>query len=191
MKPLLDHLVDRFIFRDRRDQRKALELIGGYILDAETLDDVYRALLADAAHALQLSFGGFLVRLPDGAFELAYQHDWPTDCITRLRSGDELARKLTRTRGALTFSGKDTALVARAFPGERLTFAAPIYFNRSVLGIVMYGHNVSGLDLDPEEREQLVRVVAHASIALSAIELARYQAGDAFELPVAHEVRAV
>ena len=35
---------------------------------------------------------------------------------------------------------------------------------------------MSGLDLDPEERELLVRVVGNASIALSAIELARYRA---------------
>jgi hypothetical protein len=191
LNPLLHHVVDRFIFRNRHDQRRALEFIEGYILDAETLDDVYRALLADAAHALQLSFGGFLARLPDGDYALSYQHNWPTDCITRLAADDELTLKLTRTRGAITFRGKDTSIIARAFPGERLTFAAPIFFDRAVLGIVIYGHNVSGLDLDPEEREHLVRVVAHASIALSSIELARYREGAAFELPLAREVRAV
>jgi len=47
----------------------------------------------------------------------------------------------------------------------------------------MYGHNVSGLDLDPEEREHLARVVAHASIALGSIELARYRNGGAPESP--------
>ncbi len=191
LNPFLHHLVDRFIFRNRRDQRLALELIEGYILDAETLDDVYRALLADAAHALQLSFGGFLARLPNGDYALSYEHNWPADCITRLAATDELTQKLTRTRGALTFRGKDSAIIARTFPGERLTFAAPIFFDRAVLGIVMYGHNVSGLDLDPEEREHLVRVVAHASIALSSIELARYRAGARFELPICAEVRAV
>ncbi len=188
---LVHRLVDRFIFRDRGDQRRALELIEGYILDAETLDDVYRALLADAAHALKLSFGGFMMRLPNGDYQLSYQHDWPADCITRLTSSDDLTLALTRTRGALTFTAKDTALISRAFPGERLTFAAPIFFDRSVLGIVVYGHNISGLDLDPDEREHLVRVVAHASIALSSIELARYRAGAAFEPPVALEVRTV
>jgi hypothetical protein len=191
INPFLHHIVDRFIFRNRRDQRRALELIEGYILDAENLDDVYRALLADAAHALQLSFGGFLARLPNGDYALSYEHDWPADCITRLPADHELTRKLTRTRGAVTFRGKDTAIVARAFPGERLTFAAPIFFDRSVLGIVMYGHNVSGLDLDPEEREHLVRVVAHASIALSAIELARCRDGAPLAPPPPVEVRAV
>jgi hypothetical protein len=191
INPFLHHIVDRFIFRNRRDQRRALELIEGYILDAENLEDVYRALLADAAHALQLSFGGFLARLPDGDYALSYEHNWPADCITRLAAEDELTRKLTRTRGALTFRGKDTAIIARAFPGERLTFAAPIFFDRSVLGIVMYGHNVSGLDLDPEEREHLTRVVAHASIALSAIELARWRNGAPLGTPAALDVRAV
>jgi hypothetical protein len=189
--PFLHGIVDHFIFRNRRDQRLALELIEGYILDAEAADDVFRALLADAAHALQLSFGGFLARRPNGDYALSYQHGWPADCIRYLRAEDELTLKLTRTRGALTFSGKDTAIIARAFPGERLTFAAPVFLDRSVLGIVMYGHNVSGLDLDPEEREHLVRVVAHASIALGAIELARYRAGQPAELPIPFEVRAV
>jgi hypothetical protein len=191
INPFLHHIVDHFIFRNRRDQRRALELIEGYILDAETPEDVYRALLADAAHALQLSFGGFFARLPSGDYALSYEHDWPADCITRLAAGDELTHKLTRTRGALTFRGKDTAIVARTFPGEGLTFAAPIFFDRSVLGIVMYGRNVSGLDLDPEEREHLTRVVAHASIALSAIELARYRKGVPFCSPIAVEVRAI
>jgi hypothetical protein len=189
--PFVHHVFDRFIFRNRRDQRRALELIEGYILDAETPDDVYRALLADATHALGLSFGGFLARSPAGDYALAYEHNWPRDCITRLAATDELTFKLTRTRGALTFTGKDTALVARAFPGERLTFAAPIFLDRAVLGIVMYGHNVSGLDVDPEEREHLVRVVAHASIALSAIELARYRDGAPREVAHAAGVRAV
>jgi hypothetical protein len=31
------------------------------------------------------------------------------------------------------------------------------------------------LDLDPDEREHLVRVVAHASIALNTIALAHYR----------------
>jgi hypothetical protein len=190
--PFVHYVFDRFIFRDRRNQRSALELIEGYILDAESADDVFRALLADAAHALQLSFGGFLARLPNGDYALTYQHDWPADCITHLRATDELTLKLARSRSAVTFTGKDTALVARAFPGERLTFAAPIFFDRAVLGIVMYGHNVSGLDLDPEEREHLVRVVAHASIALGAIELARYRSNGSTPEPAPlARVRAV
>jgi hypothetical protein len=191
INPFLHHIVDRFIFRNRRDQRRALALIEGYILDAETPEDVYRALLADAAHALQLSFGGFLARLPNGDYALSYAHQWPADCITRLPADHELTRKLARTRGAVTFSSKDTAIITRTFPGERLTFAAPIFFDRSVLGIVMYGHNVSGLDLDPEEREHLARVVAHASIALSSIELAHYREGAAFDRPLPAEVRAI
>lgn len=175
LKELLDHVVDRFIFPDRREQRQALEFIAGYILDAETVEDVYRALLQDAAHALKLSFGGILARQPDGGYLLAQSYAWPEDFVIKLEPNDELTRAVTRTRGALTFSGNDTRMIQRSFPNERLTFVAPLFFDRSVSGIVVYGHNVSGLDLDPEEREHLVRVVAHASIALNTIELNRYR----------------
>jgi hypothetical protein len=175
LKELLDHVADRFIFPDRRAQRQALEFIAGYILDAETVEDVYRALLQDAAHALKLSFGGILARQPDGGYLLAQSYAWPEDFVIKLSPDDELTRAVTRTRGALTFSGKDTRMIQRSFPNERLTFVAPLFFDRSVSGIVVYGHNVSGLDLDPEEREHLVRVVAHASIALNTIELNRYR----------------
>ena len=175
LKELLDHLADRFIFPNRQEQRQALEFIAGYILDAETVEDVYRALLQDAAHALQLSFGGILARQPDGGYVLAQSYDWPQDFVIKLGPDDELTRAVTRTRGALTFSGKDTRMIQRSFPNERLTFVAPLFFDRSVSGIVVYGHNVSGLDLDPDEREHLVRVVAHASIALNTIELNRYR----------------
>jgi hypothetical protein len=176
---VLSQLVDRFIFRDRREQRQALEFIAGYILDAETVEDVYRALLQDAPHALQLSFGGILGRQPDGSYILAQQNNWPADFSIRLGPSDEITRAITRTRGALNFSGKDTRLIQQSFPNERLTFAAPIFFDRTVSGIVVYGHNVSGLDLDPDEREHLVRVVAHASIALNTIELNRYRTANA------------
>jgi hypothetical protein len=182
---ILVHLVDRFIFRDRREQRRALEFIGGYILDAETVEDVYRALLQDAAHALKLSFGGILARRPDGSYQLAESYNWPSDITIKLGEADELTRAIARSRGALTFTGKDTRLIQKTFPNERLAFAAPLFFDRTVSGIVVYGHNVSGLDLDPEERELLVRVVAHASIALNTIELNRYRnAGAAAAAPL-------
>ena len=182
---ILNVMVDRFLFRDRHQQRQALEFIAGYILDAETVEDVYRALLQDAAHALKLSFGGILARQPDGGYLLAESHAWPEDFVIKLGPSDELTRAITRTRGALTFTGKDTRLIQKSFPNERLTFAAPIFFDRAVSGIVVYGHNVSGLDLDPDEREHLVRVVAHASIALNAIELAKYRSAAAAAAPPA------
>jgi hypothetical protein len=181
---VLGHIVDRFIFRDRLAQRQALEFIAGYILDAETVEDVYRALLQDAAHALKLSFGGILGRQPDGSYALVQSYNWPEDFTFRLGPSDELTRAITRTRGALTFSGKDTRLIQESFPNERLTFAAPLFFDRTVSGIVVYGHNVSGLDLDPEERELLVRVVAHASIALNTIELQRYRGASTEPSPL-------
>ncbi len=183
---LQDHsqkLVDRFVFRDRHAQRRALEFIGGYILDAESTEDVYRALLHDAAHALQLSFGGILTRRADGSFQLAESENWPPDCVVRLAPGDELIRVISSARHALDFSGKQSRLIRRLFPNERLVFAAPIFTDRQVGAIVVYGHNVSGLDLDPDERELLVRVVGNASIALSAIELARYRALSAQGAP--------
>ena len=173
---ILKSFVDRFIFRDRHQQREALEFIAGYILDAENIEDVYRALLQDAAHALKLSFGGILVREPDGSYELGPRSDdWPPALNVRLAPTDDLTAAITRSRGALTFSGKETRLIQTSFPNDPLTFAAPLFFDRVVSGIVVYGHNVSGLDLDPDERELLVRVVAHASIALNAIELNRYR----------------
>jgi len=176
IKGFLDHIVDRFIFRDRHDQRKALEFIAGYILDSETEADVYRALLKDAAHALALSFGGILVRQPSGDFVLGDHSAWPPDCIDRLAPDHPLTRQIASSRNVMTFTAKDTAKIRDMFPNERLSFAAPIFFDRRVSAIVMYGHNISGLDLDPDERELLVRVVAHASIALIEIELERYRA---------------
>jgi len=182
IRDVIEHFVDRFIFRDRHAQREALELIAGYILDAETDEDVYRALLEDAPHALNLSFGGIFTRRIDGSFTLDRSRNWPDDCVVRIASDDELVRTIHRLRGAVSFSGKATRLIRRAFPGERLTFAAPLFFDRGVGAIVVYGNSMTGLDLDPDEREQLVRVVAHASVALGAIELARLR-GAARALP--------
>jgi hypothetical protein len=179
VKTYLNGLVDRLIFRDRLSQRDALELIGGYILDAESAEDVYRALLEDAPHALKLSFGGILTRRENGDFELTRRSHWPEDLDVRLEAGDELAREIIGRRSGMSFSGKESGMIRRAFPAGRLTFAAPIFSDRRVGEIVVYGHNVSGLDIDPEERELLVRVVEHASIALREIELAKYRSAVA------------
>lgn len=174
-KPI-EKFVDRYIFRERRAQRKALELIAGYILDAETIEDVDRALLEDAAHALGLTFAGILKRNPDASFSFDRGYAWPTDCAPRLEPSDGLIAAISRSRNATTFSGTETALIERGIAGERLSFAAPLFVDRSVDAIVVYGRNVGGLDLDPDEREGLVRIVAHASIALGAIELAKLRA---------------
>jgi hypothetical protein len=177
IREFLSHLVDRFIFRDRHAQRVALESICGTILDAESDDIVYRALLQEAAHALELSFGGILKRGSDDYYELTYNYNWPGDCVVKLSAKDDLTCAIVRSRGAMTFTASDTRLIKKAFPTERLCFAAPLFFDRSVSAIVVFGHNVSGLDLDGEERELLVRIIAHASIALNAIELERYRSG--------------
>ena len=175
VRTFLNGIVDRVIFRDRLSQSIALELIGGYILDAESTDDVYRALLEDAPHALKLSFGGILTRRENGDFELTRRNNWPEDLDVRLEADDELTREIVGRRSGMAFSGKESGMIRRVFPAGRLTFAAPIFSDRRVGEIVLYGHNVSGLDIDPQERELLVRVVEHASIALREIELAKYR----------------
>lgn len=174
VRELLERVVDRFVFRDRHNQRLALELISGYILDAESAEDVFRALLQDATHALQLSFAGILTRRPNGDYVLTQSYGWPPDLDVRLSRDDDLTHEIVRSRGVMTrFSAKQSGLIRRAFPTGLLTFAAPLFAEHRVGAIVVYGHNVSGLDLDPDERGLLVRVVEHASIALREIELAR------------------
>ena len=179
IKHFLDGFVDRFIFPGRRAQRKALEQIAAQIIDAQTVEEVHKMLLIDSAEALELEFSGILARTESGSYELAQRHNWPDDCKIRLAANDALTRELTRSRSVLTFTGHETALVRAAFPNDRLTFAAPLFVDRTVTEIVVYGHNVSGLGLDPDERQLLVRVVAHASIALNMIELSKYRAGGA------------
>jgi hypothetical protein len=171
----IEYLVDRFIFHDRAARTHALELIAGYILDAETRDDVERALLEDVPHALDLAFGGIFERTDDGSFRLGRSVAWPTERIAQIARDDALLESVFRSRRPLRFSGRDSKAVKHAFKDENLTFAAPIFSDRRVSAIVIYGHSQIGLDLDPEERAALIEVVTHASIALDAIELARYR----------------
>ena len=175
LRELIELGVDRFIFRDRLARQKALELMAGYILDAETIPDVERALLEDATHALHLSFAGILVRDDDGAFRLRASYEWPETCVVELEKNNALLAAIARTRGTMRFSGKETRLIKETFENEQLTFAAPLFLGRAVNALVVYGSSRIGLELDPDEREALIEVVAHASIAINAIELARYR----------------
>ena len=190
LREVIEAIVDRFIFRDRLARKRALELIAGYILDAETNEDVERALLEDCAHALHLSFGGVFVRDASGPFRLRARYNWPETCVVELAENSALLGAIKRTRGTMRFSGKDSRLVKETFENEQLTFAAPLFFDRSVNAIVIYGSSQIGLDLDPDEREGLIEVVAHASIALHAIELARYRS-EAAEAKAALEAARV
>jgi hypothetical protein len=132
-------------------------------------------LLVDAPHALDLAFGGIFERTAGGSFRLGPSNNWPAECDVELAGNDDLLEAIHRSRGPLRFSGKDSKLVRGTLANARLTFVAPLFFERSVYAIVVYGHSQIGLNLDPEEREALIEVIAHASIALAAIELARYR----------------
>ncbi len=186
LRELIEKLVDRFVFRDRHERSEALAYISGYVLDAESPEDVYRALLEDVTHALSLDFSGVLVRGREGDFELARECGWPRDFTRSLPGSGDIVRAISRSRATLEFDGKTRAKDLASALSPRLSLAAPLFAERSVTALVVYGRNISGLRLDGHERERLARLVAHASLALASIELANARA----EL-VAHALVAV
>jgi hypothetical protein len=93
----------------------------------------------------------------------------------RLSAADPIVHALSRTRATLEFGGKRrTNLVLT--DRKRFSLAAPLFADRALVAIVVYGRNVSRLNLDADERERLTRLVAHASLALASIELAQTRA---------------
>jgi hypothetical protein len=176
IKGFLEGFVNRFLFRERSAQRRSLDRIAANMLEANSTDVVFGMLLHDAPSVLDLSFGGILMYTPDGAFELAQHYQWPEGCLVRLDPDNPLTVEITQARGMVPLDGGRNRVIRSIFPDERFTFAAPIYFDRGVTALVMYGRSASGIDLDPEERVLLLRVVAHASLALAAIELSRLRA---------------
>jgi hypothetical protein len=175
VRNFLEHFVDRFIFRERHKQLVELEGVASGILDAENEQAVWDALLLDVPRVLDLSFSGIMLRTADGGYRLTYQWQWPGDCVDALSADHELTRDIYRTRGMLPADAVRSTMVKELFPTERLTYAAPLYFDRTVTALVLYGHSVSGLDIDPDERTVLIHLMANASIALNAIELARFR----------------
>jgi hypothetical protein len=175
VQEMLGHFVDRFVFRERRDQRRALERVAANLLDAEDTETVYQVLLHDIPSILDLSFSGIMMRTADGGYYLAHQWQWPPECVDALSRDHQLTRDIDKARGILPSDAVRSTMIKSLFPNDRLTYAAPLFFDRSVTALVLYGHSVSGLDIDPEERTVLMRVMSNASIALGAIELARYR----------------
>jgi len=184
VRNVLEHFVDRFIFRERHQQLVDLERVAASILDAEDEQAVWDALLLEVPGILDLSFSGIMLRTAEGGYQLAHQWQWPSDCVDALSPEHQLTRDIYRTRGMLPDDAVRSTMVKELFPTERLTYAAPLYFDRSVTALVLYGHSVSGLDLDPDERTALIHVMANASIALNAIELARYRSAAAEGRPL-------
>jgi hypothetical protein len=175
VKEFLEHFVDRFIFRGRHAQRTSLERVASNLLDAEDAGIVYSVLLHDVPSILDLSFSGIMMRTTEGGYTLAHEWNWPPECVSELSPDHALTRDIYKSRGVLGEDAVQSTMVKSLFPNERLTYAAPLYFDRSVSALVLYGHSVTGLDIDPEERVTLVRLMANASIALNAIELASYR----------------
>ena len=187
VKEFLEHFVDRFIFRERHAQRTSLERVAANLLDADDTATVYSVLLHDVPSILDLSFSGIMLRTAEGGYTLAHEWHWPSDCVNALPPEHPLTRDIYKSRGVLPEDAVRSTMVKSLFPNDRLTYAAPLYFDRNVSALVLYGHSISGLDIDPEERVTLVRVMSNASIALNAIELATYRNahGDApVALPV-------
>jgi hypothetical protein len=183
VKEFLEHFVDRFIFRERHAQLTSLERVASNLLDAEDTDIVYSVLLHDVPSILDLSFSGIMMRTAEGGYTLAHEWNWPPECVNELSPEHPLTREIYKSRGVLPEDAVRGTMIKSLFPNERLTYAAPLYFDRNVSAIVLYGHSVTGLDIDPEERVTLVRLMANASIALNAIELAAYR--NAHEAAVA------
>jgi hypothetical protein len=179
VRDLLEHFVDRFVFRERHAQRVSLERVAANLLDADDVATVYRVLLHDVPSILDLSFSGIMMRTPDGGYSLAHEWNWPPECVNALSPDHQLTRDIYKSRGILPADAVRSTMVKSLFPNDRLTYAAPLYFDRNVSALVLYGHSISGLDIDPEERVTLVRVMANASIALNAIELASYRRAPA------------
>jgi hypothetical protein len=175
VKDFLEHFVDRFIFRERHAQRQALERVASNLLDAEDTAMVFTVLLHDVPSILDLSFSGIMMRTADGGYTLAHEWNWPPECVNVLSPDHQLTRDIYKTRGVLPEDAVRGTMIKSLFPNERLTYAAPLYFDRNVSALVLYGHSVTGLDIDPEERVTLVRLMSNASIALNAIELAVYR----------------
>jgi hypothetical protein len=171
----LGRIVDRLMFRERRAQRVALERVAVNLLDADDTEVLWQVLMHDIPSILDLSFSGIMTRTPEGGFQLAHQWQWPPECVNALSPDHALTRDIDKTRGILPQDAVRSTMIKSLFPNDRLTYAAPLYFDRAVTAIVLYGHSISGLDIDPEERAVLVRVMANASIALGSIELTRYR----------------
>ena len=93
-----------------------------------------------------------------------------------MSDSDELGKLgYLHQRGILSDEVVRSKMVTSLFPQTPLSHAAPLYVDRCVRALVLYGRSVGGLDLDPDERLSLVRVMSNASIALASIELARYR----------------
>jgi len=175
VRDFLESFVDRFIFRERHAQRTALERVEANLLDADDAAMVYSVLLHEVPSILDLSFSGIMMRLADGGYTLAHEWNWPPECVDELSPDHPLTLDIYKSRGVLPEDAVKSTMVKELFPNERLTYAAPLYFDRNVSALVLYGHSITGLDIDPEERIALIRVMSNASIALNAIELAMYR----------------
>ncbi len=175
VKDFLEHFVDRFIFRERRAQSRALERVATNLLDAENVQLVYSVLLHDVPSILDLSFSGIMTRTSAGGYELTHEWNWPPECVHALGPDHALTRDIFTSRGVLPEDAVRSTMIKSLFPNDRLTYAAPLYLDRSVSALVFYGHSVSGLDIDPGERAALARLMANASIALSSIEIESYR----------------
>lgn len=175
----IETFVDRFIFRDRRAQRKSLEAIARNVIDARSTAEVDDALLERTVNALELTFAGIYRHEADGTFAFDRGIRFPHDIAITIGASDPLVAAIAQTRSPLALDGRTAAHNGRALSDDRVAFAAPLFIEREIGAIVVYGRNVGGLDLDPDERELVVEIIAHASIALGALELARLRAAVA------------
>lgn len=173
MHKVIDHIVDRFVFRSVHDAEQHLEKIGGAMMFAQSVGAIDGLLCDESARALRLTAVAAFRETPDGSYRRFASTGWSESDTNRYERDDRLVLRLHAARASMDTVAGDLAV--------------PLALRHRMFGFVVFGAHTDGSAIDPNERGILERFVHQAAVAYDHL-ISEERAAENTRLLVENEV---
>jgi hypothetical protein len=159
------YVVDRLMFRDRLQAHATLEMLAREIPRAGDRDRIEYALTAAVQQAFRLRCAALFEPRGDHFTVVAGVH-WPPG-VARIAQNDPTMQRILRNRVPETLHERDWIAWSQDLLAVTPRIALPIGVDAGPPLVAIYGLELSGVDLDPDEIRTLERLGAGAAIGFS------------------------
>jgi hypothetical protein len=158
-------VVDRMLFRDRLSAHDSLEVLAREIPHALDRDRIEYALTSAVQQALSLRCAVLFEQRGDHFTVVADTH-WPTSA-TSIPHDDPALQRIIQQGIAQFLSERDYLPWSPDLKAVAPRVAVPIDVDGGSPFVAIYGLEMSGVDIDPDETRALERLAASAAVGFS------------------------
>lgn len=165
IRDVVRYVVDRVLFRDRAFAHDSLEVLAREIPHALDRDRIEYALTSAVQQALKLRCAVLFEQRGDHFTVVADTH-WPPSA-TMIPQGDPALQRVIQQGIAQFLAERDYLPWSPDLKAVAPRVAVPIDVDGGSPFVAIYGLELSGVDIDPDEIRSLERLAASAAVGFS------------------------